>query len=880
MRAIQPAGVFRLFFSSARWKLELGDGGCTITRDRGATAVDYLSIEETALAGGLFPALVVRTKEGQFELKWLGCFSAGGERDAVDSKKQRAQERAIENFYRADRYISHRDFCRWRESISHAIDRLFKRAYAGLPERNQEFVQREESRFRAFFDRVEKDPLTGEQRRAAIIMEDRNLLIAAAGSGKTSAIVGKIGYILQKGVRSSQILALAFNRDAVEEMHERFDRRLGAAAKDVVVKTFHKCGLDIIAQTERARPAVASWAGDMGENTQAQKIWGEMIKGIADEDGGFGGMLTALLTYYRWEAKPQHLFKSKSEYEQYILAMRAKRGDDEEGRRHWGAPTVNGEYVRSLEEVQIANWLYVNGIEYEYEKPYEYKPATAEDRPYNPDFYYPQIGVYHEHFALNADGRAPSFFAPGYAAQAQSKRELHARQGTKFIETTSAMFYSGEVFDHLKRQLDAHGVKFKKPRTFAEVTKKLQDNIIFPLYGIMHAFLKHWKSSGLSDAELAAKAKSYPGFLGKRMELFVRVMIRIRREYEARLRAEKALDFEDMVVNAVQHLRVGDYRHPYGIILVDEFQDISRSRARLIKAMLDQNPDCKMFAVGDDWQAIYRFAGSDITVMTGFAGEFGRTEKSRLEQTFRSNQGISDVAAGFVSRNPAQERKRVKAANPAASGVVQVVNYFTSEEVESFILRQLRELSGGDNPATVYILARYRHLKPKCLPQWREQFNGALDIKFSTVHSAKGREADYVFVLGMNAGQYGFPSEMEDDPVLQLVMPRKEAYEHAEERRLFYVALTRARRKVFLLANKRSRSCFVDEILDNHPQNVHENDVGTDGALGRPVTFPNCPACNGLLVRRESEHGEFLGCSNYPKCRCKQNIPAAPDGGP
>ena len=875
MHTIQPAGIFRLFFSSARWRLELGDGSCTITRDGGATTVDYLSIEETALAGGLFPTLVVWIKDGQFQLKWLGCFSAGGERDAVDRKKQQAQDRAIEDFYCDDRYISHRDFCRWRESIPHAIDRVFKCAYAGLPERNEEFVRREESRFRAFFDRVEKDSLTSEQRRAAIVMEDRNLLIAAAGSGKTSAIVGKIGYILQKGVRSSQILALAFNRDAVEEMHGRFARRLGAAAKDVVVKTFHKCGLDIIAQTERARPAVASWAGDMGENTQAQKIWGGMIEGIADTDSGFGDVLVKLLTYYRWEAKPQHRFKSKSEYEQYILAMRAKRGDDEEGRRHWGAPTMNGEYVRSLEEVQIANWLYINGIEYEYEKPYEYDLA----RPYNPDFYYPQIGVYHEHFALDADGRAPPFFAPGYAAQAQGKRELHARNGTKLIETTSAMFHGGKVFDHLKRQLEARGVKFNEPRTFAEVTKKLRDNIIFPLYGIMHTFLKHWKSSGLSDRELLAAAKSHSGFLGMRMELFVRVMIRIRREYEARLRAEKTIDFEGMVVNAVQHLRIGDYRHPYSIILVDEFQDISRSRARLIKAMLDQNPDCKMFAVGDDWQAIYRFAGSDISVMTGFAEEFGRTAKSRLERTFRSNQGISDVAAGFVSRNPAQEQKRVRAANPVTSGVVQVVNYFTSEEVESFILRQLRELSGGDNPATVYILARYRNLKPRCLPQWQEQFDGVLDIKFSTVHSAKGQEADYVFVLGMNAGQYGFPSEMEDDPVLQLVMPRKEEYEHAEERRLFYVALTRARRKVFLLANKRSRSCFVDEILVNHPQNVYENDVGTDGALGRLVTFPNCPACSGLLVGRDSEHGEFLGCSNYPKCKYKKNIPAAPGGG-
>ena len=154
----------------------------------------------------------------------------------------------------------------------------------------------------------------------------------------------------------------------------------------------------------------------------------------------------------------------------------------------------------------------------------------------------------------------------------------------------------------------------------------------------------------------------------------------------------------------------------------------------------------------------------------------------------------------MYSKNPSQLRKKVKAQDAAVLQVVFVANYFLHKYAALFIERQLSGLSASAGRASVYILARYNFCKPDDLQTWRQRYGPALDIQFSTIHSVKGREADVVFVLDVNAGEYGFPSEIEDDPVLQLVMPKPERFAHAEERRLFYVALTRARSKAFLLS--------------------------------------------------------------------------------
>ena len=295
---------------------------------------------------------------------------------------------------------------------------------------------------------------------------------------------------------------------------------------------------------------------------------------------------------------------------------------------------------------------------------------------------------------------------------------------------------------------------------------------------------------------------------------------------------------------------------------MDEFQDISAGRARLIKALAGQSPSHRLFCVGDDWQSIYRFAGSDIALMRDFEQHFGPAQTVLLDQTFRFNAGINAVATRFVLANPDQISKEVQAPRPASGPAVVI--HRASGDGRDRVMAALAELHaqrhGGT--ASVLVLGRYRAEGDRLpWPAIRRQFPH-LEVEFKTVHGAKGLEADAVVVLGMRAGRHGFPSEVADDALLDLVLATPEAFPHAEERRLFYVALTRARHVVHLIAESANPSDFVREIQGYGP------DVAArGGAIPDPVGCPRCK--RGVLVARTGEHGVFYGCSRYPACDYK-----------
>jgi len=343
-------------------------------------------------------------------------------------------------------------------------------------------------------------------------------------------------------------------------------------------------------------------------------------------------------------------------------------------------------------------------------------------------------------------------------------------------------------------------------------------------------------------------------------------------EYEKRLAAAGALDFEDMIIKAAQYADSGKFQHQWRLILVDEFQDISRARANLLTGLLKHSPGCKLFAVGDDWQSIYRFAGSDIGIFTNFAENFGKTATNFLTQTFRSNQGIATVAAEFIQENSAQVRKFVFAVDDTMKETVAIIRVEKRDHVPAQIRSCLENIAAtardSQTRRAVYLLGRYNHQYPAALKEWREEFKEWLNLDFKTVHSSKGLQADYVILLGLQGGKLGFPSLIADDPLLELVMPQPEAYPHAEERRLFYVALTRARLRVYLLVSKYLPSCFAEELEETYE---------TDGTLSYPDMSPNqdseqprerCPQCKkGWLRQIDGKFGPFYGCTEYPICR-------------
>lgn len=716
---------------------------------------------------------------------------------------------------------------------------------------NERHIRSELVACKPFFDQVEKSPLTDEQARAVICFDDRVQVIAAAGSGKTSTMVAKAGYALHRNlVPAHEILLVAFNKDAADELQERVRNRLtalGFPAEKIVARTFHKFGLDVIGNATGRRPSLAPWL-DSGRDIEHLAT---LVDGLKNQDPVFRA---------QWD-----LFRFVFGHDLPGLNKESNLEDWDRDTQVAGFRTLRNEVVKSPGERILANWLYYNGVDYRYEQPYEIDTADPQHGQYRPDFYYPAAKAYHEHWALDQHGRPPKGFH-GYIEGVEWKRRTHTEYGTTLLETTMADLYSGAAFPYLERELKARGISLDpnpdRPVLGREPIKQEQLTTLF------RTFLTHAKSNCFTAATLRERLEAEtPDRFRYRHRMFLYLFERVREAWEASLANAGVIDFEDMLNLASDHLEARAWFSPFKLVMVDEFQDASRARARLIRALVAA-PGKWLFAVGDDWQSINRFAGADISVMTEFEEWFGKAQILRLERTFRSPQSLCDVSGQLVQQNPSQLKKNVVSAAPEYAPTVQILEVASDDRTASAIRSYLARLNAGlaagsvppnkDGKISVFVLGRYRRDKdyfPPC-----DKLSDRLDVRFSTIHGSKGLEADYVVLSRVASGRRAFPSDREDDPVLQLAMPKGDDYPHSEERRLFYVALTRARRAVLLVSIKGCFSPFLVELIRDH-------DIQPIAFEGEPSVVQICPKCEkGTMVPRSGPYGHFLGCSRFPAC--------------
>lgn len=724
---------------------------------------------------------------------------------------------------------------------------------------NDEFVFAELGRYRSFFDDLDGLSLSDEQREACIRLEDNNLLVASAGSGKSATMVGKVAYVLDKQLhRAEEILVLAFNRSAAEELKGRIARQLGVEAPDLKcrVTTFHALGRGIIEETEGRPPQLADWVEHpAGEAKVIEKI----IEDLLGSDPEFARLWIDLLVLHPKADIPAEVFDTKADHERY-LSVRRRNGNATIG-------TMAGVYVKSLQEQTIVNWLWLHSVEFEYERQIALEDENGAIRHLHPDFYYPASQTIHEHLAINADGSSP--FAD-YVAHAQSKRASYRQAELDVFETTSAQASSGSLVAELEAELAKRNIPFRR-KSYSAIVQALEPVVIKHYHKLIAVCIKHIRASHLTLEMLIERAGSLHD--RTRAKDFARAVWTITQAYSRKLEEANRIDFDSMIANATRLVETGRYQSPYALILADEFQDISEPSANLIKALKHQRPFTKIFAVGDDWQSIYRFAGSDITIFTQFEANFGASWHGRLEQTYRCNQLIAETAASFVQRNPAQLKKSVQSTRPAIARSIRVIPIESDGGKPDFggaCWRLLKRLdiflggisgqwrSDGRQKLKVMVLWRYNQLDP--FKQAKPAFEN-IEVSGLSFHRAKGLEGDYTILLDVSEGDYGVPSRIEDDELLNLVMPRPETFEYAEERRLFYVALTRASRGVFLLTNSREPSRYIRELSEIAGDNLRFETI--DGDLLR-----RCPACRAdhLVERTGPANRRFLCCSQFPTC--------------
>ena len=781
------------------------------------------------------------------------------------------------------------------------------------------FVSSELDRWKDFFDTVESMPLTPEQRLSVVVDEDATLVLAGAGSGKTSVITAKAAYLVKAGIRRpEEILLLAFAKNAAEEMSERVEARSGVP---IVARTFHALAYDVIGIVEGSKPALADHATD---DVAFSALIKQILKDLVHSLSEVSKAIIEWFAHFLAEPKTEWDFDTKHAFYTHMEQQDLR--------------TLLGDKVKSYEELQIANWLYENGIEYEYEPNYEHKIKGNGRRDYCPDFRLIDSGVYIEHFGVRrqkmADGSerlttAPFVDRESYLADMEWKREVHASNETTLVETFSYEREEGRLLTGLAEKLAAYATLKPRPvETIYDCVVELKQVDTFSQ--LLGTFLRKYKSGGYSLD--ACESKSERMKLGKRAKAFLNVFAPVFEEYQKRL--EGRIDFEDMILRAAHYAETGRYVSPFRHILVDEFQDISQSRARLVKALKGQHPDVRMFAVGDDWQSIFRFAGSDIHLMRHFGAEFGGSFVGEtgihrtvdLGRTFRSVDQIAFAARTFVLRNPAQLQKQIVPAGTATEPAIRIA-MTARDEGQSKLSEILTAFSAKSNdaekPVSVLLLGRYRFVEPD-MGTLKRQFP-RLRLSFKTIHASKGLEADHVVLLNADSGRTGFPAEIVDDPLLTLVSPEEELFENAEERRVMYVAMTRARHTLTLLASNARPSSFVTELQKDPvygvvaapgaSQETHECGecggrlIGVNGQDGRVwyrcehvqhcgnllpacascgsalprrakeatevqcgcgASYPDCPECtDGWLVERSGPYGQFLGCLRFPACSGK-----------
>ena len=719
--------------------------------------------------------------------------------------------------------------------------------------------------YRKLFDSIEKNPLTKKQRRGIILDERRALVVAGAGTGKTSTVVGKIGYLLKsKKAKPEEILVIAYNRAAANELEGRIKNRI---KKEVEVGTFHSIGRQILTKAKhpkRVSPfveqteAYRSFLQNSLENSLKHKKIKELFKSYFLE--------------YEYPERDEHKdFKSLTEYASWV-------------RRNYFL-TLNRERVKSYGEIQIANFLLARGIDYQYEptySPYAQKsqsrkgklirayPAYSlqtEELPsiiYKPDFYIPSINAYIEYFGIDKEGNtAPYIDAEAYKQQMQWKIELHQKEGTDLIQLFYHQNRDGILLQSLKEELLKRGAKFQFI-PLEVILQKINEAEKYPIFiDLVDRFLTQLKEN--SNNISIAMLKDVDN-LDERTLTFLGIFEEIYHSYQNELKNEKHIDFGDMISTAAKIVKDNKFASKWKYIIVDEFQDISQGRFDLINVLLAQNKKTKLFCVGDDWQAIYRFAGSDHQIMSKFRSIVGESTRVKLDTTFRFNNKIAKVSEQFVTKNPSQIKKVLKTLFERNKDEPQIFLHWTDQDTPDAVKKIVSEIAKNNKTKnkSLQILARYNQSKVRL----NDSFCGNLKsiwkgeiLRPRTIHAAKGLEADYVIVVDLNSYKNGFPSERENDPILNMVLSHPDYFEHSEERRLFYVALTRAKEQTHLIASAEEQSAFATELDSDE----YEHDVTTTGT---PETKINCPECaDGKIVEKKFSEGSFFGCTNFPLCK-------------
>ena len=642
---------------------------------------------------------------------------------------------------------------------------------------NSIFINQRLKNYKSFFDGKDdnlKYPLDNEQRFSIVKDDKHNLVIAAAGSGKTSVITSKIAYLIRRKdkINPKKILALAFTRVAAEEMQNRIrkDYKL-----DVNISTFHQLGRKIIKEKTKQNPKLL-FDGD-NANQKFNKIIKDIFNKTLNDNSNFQELIIDYLSYFLDEEIEETSFEEKEEYYEY---MRNKK-----------YTTLTNVEVKSIGERDVANFLFKHGIEFEYEPNVEW--SDNKNKEYQPDFYLPKYDIYIEHWGLNENNQVPHWFrkenesiedaSKKYLDIMQWKLDQFKKHNKLLVQVWSYEKNSGKLIENLKKRIiDINkSIKFNplKYEDLIEKTYQFKENAN-EISSLISSFIGLAKSNFLKIEDIHKRINSNK--YTKKQTLFGKIAVEIQIKYQTLLEKEKKIDFNDMINKAIEIVNENKskYLNRYDYVLIDEFQDISNQRMELIKCFVNKYSNTKLFCVGDDWQSIYQFTGSEVKFFVDFNKFFPNPEVTHLKTNYRCSKLIVNMSNKLISHNKYQIEKQVQPHKSEINKKVEfyelIDNYnYSDQRQKHHVFKKIKELiQSGEKPEDIMVISRFNKciidLKILCgskgirCEDSRKKTKG---VRFYTAHKSKGSQAKHVFLLDIISGIYGFPCEIEDSSVLE-----------------------------------------------------------------------------------------------------------------
>ncbi len=688
---------------------------------------------------------------------------------------------------------------------------------------NPKFIERRKEEYAHLFKNAKFS--LDEDQKAAIIKDDKhNLVVAAAGSGKTEVLINRIAYLLEKkpnSIKPDRILAIAFQAKAKDEIKTRLKELSNSDflnVDKVNVRTFHKLGKDIY-ESHLGRKILHKHIANDNESNRTIK---EIYENKLNTDTNFYHLFLNYMKFYNTPStKNKDAALREKEFDVYVA--------------------IDNTRVNSIAEKVIMDFLLthkINGEKIEV----QYEPILDQ---FKPDFYINKFDLYIEHWGLNKDERPPKWFNQS----GEKYREIKAKKKKWFLENKKSLVetFTYEYNENQSQQF----LTILQDRIIQKLQEKQQIDVVFtplsyeeiveiawapykdPNSRNVTEFIKNAKTYNLTPERIVEKLKN--GKWDLKQTTFGLMALEVYRDYEKWLKNTNKIDFGDMINKAIEALLQDSHLY-YDVldhILIDEYQDISEQRQRLIKTLLERNPKCKLFCVGDDWQSIMGFSGSNLNYFVNFNKYFTNPEVTPISTNYRSQKTIVDAGAALIKNNGQNQIPKSTMSKKIVSKKIKVIcsnhlkkywkHYYeqTSDDCAEKILKCIQ---GGVSPNDILVLSRYRFPRiVDCFAEKAKELGISVSngrkppqknqIRLMNVHRCKGLQAKVVFILNVIKDPYGFPCEIEDSSILE---PARENYprqdQNQEERRLFYVAITRAMEELTIYTWEPARSQFLREI--------------------------------------------------------------------